>query len=74
MAWLTLGGEYAIRLPGAVAVKDVVPVEKAAEALKMFSEGYGWKEITEKTGVKEDNVYIMLDFKDMVEADKEEDE
>ena len=73
-AWLTLGGEYALRLPGAVAVKDGVPVEQAAEALKMFSEGYGWKEITEKTGVKEDSVYIMLDFKDMVEADGEEDE
>lgn len=73
-AWVCLGGEYALRLPGAVAVKDGVTVEKAAEALKMFSEGYGWKEITEKTGVKEDNVYIMLDFKDMVEADKEEDE
>lgn len=73
-AWVCLGGEYAIRLPGAVAVKDGVPVEKAAEALKMFSEGYGWKEITEKTGVKEDNVYIMLDFKDMVEINKEEDE
>lgn len=73
-AWVCLDGEYAIRLPGAVAVKDGVPVEKAAEALKMFSEGYGWKEITEKTGVKEDNVYIMLDFKDMVEINKEEDE
>ena len=71
---MTLGGEYALRLPGAVAVKDGVPVEQAAEALKMFSEGYGWKEITEKTGVKEDSVYIMLDFKDMVEADGEEDE
>lgn len=73
-AWVCLGGEYALRLPGAVAVKDDVPIEQAAEALKMFNEGYGWKEITEKTGVKEDNVYIMLDFKDMVEADKEEDE
>ena len=40
-AWLTLGGEYALRLPGAVAVRDGVPAEKAAEALKMFSEGYG---------------------------------
>lgn len=73
-AWLTLGGEYALRLPGAVAVKENIPIEQAAEALKMFSEGYGWKEITEKTGVKEDNVYIMLDFKDMVEINKEEDE
>lgn len=73
MAWLTLGGEYALRLPGAVAVKDGVPVEQAAEALKMFSEGYGWKDITEKTGVKEENVYIMLDFKDVVETDREED-
>lgn len=73
-AWVTLGGEYALRLPGAVAVRDGVPVEKAAEALKMFSEGYGWKEITEKTGVAEENIYIMLDFKDMVEADREEDE
>lgn len=73
-AWLTLGGEYALRLPGAVAVRDGVPVEQAAEALKMFSAGYGWREITKKTGVKEENVYIMLDFKDMVEADKEEDE
>lgn len=72
-ALVLLGGEYAIRLPGAVAVKDGVPVEKAAEALKMFSEGYGWKEIAEKTGVTEENVYIMLDFKDVVEADKEED-
>lgn len=69
-----LGGEYALRLPGAVAVKDGVPVEQAAEALKMFSEGYGWKEITEKTGVKEENVYIMLDFKDMVDVDREKDE
>lgn len=74
IAWVLLGGEYALRLPGAVAVKDGVSVEKAAEALKMFTEGYGWKEITEKTGVKEDSVYIMLDFKDMVEADGEEDE
>ena len=73
-AWVTLGGEYALRLPGAVAVKDGVPVEQAAEALKMFSEGYGWKEIAEKTGVKEENVYIMLDFKDMVNADRGEDE
>lgn len=72
-AWVCLGGEYALRLPGAVAVRDGVPVEQAAEALKMFSEGYGWREITEKTGVKEDSVYIMLDFKDMVEADREED-
>lgn len=74
MAWLTLGGEYALRLPGAVAVRDGVPVEQAAEALKMFSEGYGWKDITEKTGVKEENVYIMLDFKDVVETNSEEDE
>lgn len=74
MAWICLGGEYALRLPGAVAVKENVPIEQAAEALKMFNEGYGWKEITEKTGVKEDNVYIMLDFKDMVNADREEDE
>lgn len=73
MAWLTLGGEYALRLPGAVAVREGVPVEQAAEALRMFSEGYGWKEITEKTGVEEENVYIMLDFKDMVNADREED-
>ena len=73
-AWVCLGGEYALRLPGAVAVKDGVPAEKAAEALRMFSEGYGWKEIAEKTGVKEDSVYVMLDFKDMVEADKEENE
>lgn len=73
-AWLTLGGEYALRLPGAVAVREGVPVEQAAEALRMFSEGFGWKEITEKTGVTEDSVYIMLDFKYMVEADKEEDE
>lgn len=73
MAWVCLGGEYALRLPGAVAVKDDVPIEQAAEALRMFSEGYGWKEITEKTGVTEDSVYIMLDFKDVVEADKEED-
>ena len=73
-AWLVLGGEYALRLPGAVAVKDGVPVEQAAEALKMFSEGYGWKEITEKTGVKEENVYILLDFKDMVDVDREKDE
>ena len=61
-------------MPGAVAVRDGVPVEQAAEALKMFSDGYSWKEITEKTGVEEENVYIMLDFKDMVEADREEDE
>lgn len=74
MAWICLGGEYALRLPGAVAVRDGIPVEQAAEALKMFTEGYGWKEITEKTGVKEDSVYIMLDFKDMVEINKEEDE
>lgn len=73
-AWLTLGGEYSIRLPGAVAVRDGVPAEKAAEALKMFSEGYGLREITEKTGVKEDSVYIMLDFKDVADADREEDE
>lgn len=72
-AWLVLGGEYALRLPGAVAVRDGVPVEQAAEALQMFSEGYGWKEITEKTGVKEDSVYIMLDFKDMVEINEDED-
>ena len=72
-AWICLGGEYALRLPGAVAVRDGVPVEQAAEALKMFSEGYSWKEITEKTGVEEENVYIMLDFKDMVNADREED-
>lgn len=72
-AWVCLGGEYALRLPGAVAVRDGVPVEQAAEALKMFSAGYGWREITEKTGVKEDSVYIMLDFKDMVNADREED-
>lgn len=49
-------------------------MEQAAEALKMFSEGYSWREITEKTGVKEENVYIMLDFKDMVEANGGEDE
>lgn len=73
-AWLTLGGEYSIRLPGAVAVRDGVPAEKAAEALKMFSEGYSLREITEKTGVKEDSVYIMLDFKDVADADREEDE
>ena len=73
-AWVTLGGEYALRMPGAVAVRDGVPVEKAAEALRMFNEGYGWKEITGKTGVKEENIYIMLDFKDMVKADGEEDE
>lgn len=73
-AWLTLGGEYALRLPGAVAVREGVPVEQAAKALRMFSEGYGWREITEKTGVKEENVYIMLDFKDMVDVDREEDE
>ena len=73
-AWVLLGGEYALRLPGAVAVRDGVPVEKAAEALKMFTEGYGWKEITEKTGVKEENIYIMLDFKDIADADREEDE
>ena len=72
-AWVLLGGEYALRLPGAVAVRDGVPVEKAAEALKMFSERYGWKEIAEKTGVTEENIYIMLDFKDMVNADREED-
>lgn len=72
-AWVCLGGEYAIRLPGAVAVKDGVPVEKATEALKMFSNGYSWREITEKTGVKEDSVYIMLDFKDVADADREED-
>lgn len=72
-ALLTLGGEYALRLPGAVAVRDGVPVEQAAEALQMFSAGYGWKEITEKTGVAEDSVYIMMGFKDMVEADREED-
>ena len=71
---MTLGGEYALRLPGAVAVRDGVPVEKAAEALKMFSEGYGWKEITKKTGVEEENVYIKLDFKDIAETDREEDE
>ena len=57
-----------------MAVRDGIPVEQAAEALKMFSEGYGWREITEKTGVAEENIYIMLDFKDMVEADREEDE
>lgn len=73
IAWVLLGGEYALRLPGAVAVKDGVSVEKAAEALRMFSEGYGWREITEKTGVEEENIYIMLDFKDMVNADREED-
>lgn len=73
-AWVLLGGEYALRLPGAVAVREGVPVEQAAEALKMFSEGYGWKEIAEKTGVTEENIYIMLDFKDMVNADREEDE
>lgn len=72
-AWVCLGGEYALRLPGAVAVREEVPIEQAAEALRMFSEGYGWREITEKTGVAEDSVYIMLDFKDMVEADGEED-
>lgn len=72
-AWLTLGGECALRLPGAVAVREGVPVEQAAEALRMFSEGYGWKEIAEKTGVTEENIYIMLDFKDMVNADREED-
>lgn len=71
IAWVLLGGEYALRLPGAVTVKDGVSVEKAAEALRMFSEGYGWKEITKKTGVTEENIYIMLDFKDMVESDKE---
>lgn len=65
MAWICLGGEYALRLPGAVAVRDGVPVEHAAEALKMFSDGYGWREITEKTGVDEENIYIMLGFKDM---------
>lgn len=37
-AWVFLGGEYAIRLHGAVAVKDVVTVEQAEEALRMFSE------------------------------------
>lgn len=74
MAWVCLGGEYALRLPGAVAVKEVIPVEQAAEVLKMFSEGYGWREIAEKTGVKEDSVYIMLDFKDVADADREEDE
>lgn len=73
-AWLTLGGEYALRLPGSVAVREEIPIEQAAEALRMFSAGYGWKEITEKTGVKEENVYIILDFKDMVNADREEDE
>lgn len=72
-AWICLGGEYALRLPGAVAVKDGVPVEQAAEALKMFSEGYGWREIAEKTGVKEENVYIMLDFKDVAEINEDED-
>lgn len=72
-AWLTLGGEYALRLPGSVAVREEIPIEQAAEALRMFSAGYGWKEITEKTGVKEENVYIILDFKDMVNADREED-
>lgn len=72
-AWLTLGGEYALRLPGAVAVREGVPVEQAAEALRMFSEGFGWKEITEKTGVKEENVYIMLNFKNMVEINEDED-
>lgn len=71
-AWVTLGGEYALRIPGAVAVRDGVPVEKAAAALKMFSDGYGWKEITEKTGVEEESVYIMLDFKDMAEINGEE--
>lgn len=73
-AWVCLGGEYALRLPGAVAVREGIPVEQAAEALKMFSEGYGWKEIAEKTGVTEENIYIMLAFKDMVNADREEDE
>lgn len=73
-AWVCLGGEYALRLPGAVAVRDGVPVEKAAAALKMFSEGYGWKEITKKTGVTEDSVYIMLDFKNVAEISGEEDE
>ena len=73
-AWVLLGGEYALRLPGAVAVRDGVPVEKAAEALRMFHEGYGWKEIAEKTGVTEENIYIMLDFKDVVETNREEDE
>lgn len=71
-AWLVLGGEYALRLPGAVAVKENVPIEQAAEALRMFSNGYGWKEITEQTSVTEDNIYIMLDFKDMVEINREE--
>lgn len=65
-ACVCLGGEYALRLPGAVAVREGIPLEQAAEALKMFSEGYGWKDITEKTGVKEENIYIILDFKDMV--------
>lgn len=74
IAWVCLGGEYALRRPGAVAVRDGIQVEQAAEALKMFHEGYGWKEIAEKTGVKEENVYIMLDFKDVSETDKEEDE
>ena len=74
IAWTCLGGEYALRLPGAVAVRDGIPVEQAAEALRMFSEGYGWKEITKKTGVEEENVYIMLDFKDIAETDREEDE
>lgn len=69
-AWVCLGCEYALRLPGAVAVKEGIQVEQAAEALKMFSEGYGWKEIAKKTGVVEDSVYIMLDFKDIVEADR----
>ena len=73
-AWICLGGEYALRLPGAVAVREEVPIEQAAEALRMFSAGYGWREITEKTGVEEDSVYIMLDFKDMVETNREEDE
>ena len=73
-AWVLLGGEYALRLPGAVAVKDDVSIEQAAEALKMFSEGYSWKDITEKTGVTEENIYIMLDFKDVVETNREEDE
>lgn len=73
-AWVCLCGEYALRLPGAVAVREGIPVEQAAEALKMFSEGYGWKEIAEKTGVTEENIYIMLAFKDMVNADREEDE
>lgn len=73
-AWVCLGGEYALRLPGAVAVREGIPFEQASEALKMFSEGYSWREIKEKTGVEEENVYIMLDFKDIAETDREEDE